>query len=65
MAVIRDEDLSWEDGPPGGSRFGSRYRRFGQAAGGVKLGCSLYEVQPGKMAFAEACALILRGQTLL
>ncbi len=34
-----------------GERFGSEGRRLGVAAGGDQLGCSLYEVPPGRRAF--------------
>jgi uncharacterized cupin superfamily protein len=45
------DELEWADGPAHGSRFGSKTKRLGAATGGKGLGCSLYEVQPGKRAF--------------
>lgn len=40
-------DLEWETNEPGG-RFAYRRKRLGITAGGDQLGCSLYEVPPGK-----------------
>ena len=34
-----------------GERFGHRRKRLASAAGGEKVGCSLYEVEPGRAAF--------------
>jgi uncharacterized cupin superfamily protein len=48
--VIHENDVAWTETTRG---RGFRYKRklFGEAAGGVKLGFSLYEVPPGASAF--------------
>lgn len=48
--VVAADDLPWVDFSRG---RGFRYRRriLGEAAGGAKLGCSLYELAPGASAF--------------
>ncbi len=50
MSVINEDDIPWQDSAQG-ERFAARRKRLGQAAGGEQLGCSLYEVAPGKSAF--------------
>ena len=55
-----------------GKQFGSRARRLAQAAGGGKLGCSLYELAPGKRSFPfhyhlanEEAIYVLDGEATL
>ena len=45
-SVVSDGDLEW-DKQSHGEKFGYRRKQLGSAAGGQKLGCSLYEVPPG------------------
>lgn len=48
--VIHVDDLEWSGG--GGSEpFAFRRKALASAAGGQRLGCSLYEVPPGKKAW--------------
>jgi uncharacterized cupin superfamily protein len=49
--VTNVDELEWEDGPVHGARFASKAKRLGARTGGRSLGCSLYEVAPGKRAF--------------
>ena len=48
--VVGDGDLQWDE-QSHGEKFGYRRKQLGSAAGGEKLGCSLYEVLPGRRAF--------------
>jgi uncharacterized cupin superfamily protein len=55
-----------------GDRFAVKSRRLGAAAGGQKLGCSLYEQPPGKRAFQyhfhtanEEAVYVLEGEGTL
>jgi uncharacterized cupin superfamily protein len=48
--VVGDGDLQWDE-QSHGEKFGHRRKQLGSAAGGEKLGCSLYEVPPGRRAF--------------
>lgn len=48
--VVNEADLEWSE-MGHGSKFGQRRKRMGVAVGGEKLGCSLYEVPPGRAAF--------------
>jgi uncharacterized cupin superfamily protein len=48
--VIGDGDLEWDE-QSRGEKFGCRRKQLGSAAGGEKLGCSLYEVPPGRRAW--------------
>ena len=48
--VVGDGDLQWDE-QSHGEKFGYRLKQLGSAAGGEKLGCSLYEVLPGRRAF--------------
>jgi uncharacterized cupin superfamily protein len=48
--VVGDGDLEWDE-QSHGAKFGYRRKQLGSAAGGEKLGCSLYEVPPGRRAF--------------
>ena len=52
--VINAADLPWQDRGHG-DRFAVKTKRLGAAAGGKKLGCSLYEQPPGKRAFPYHC----------
>ena len=45
-SVVSDGDLEWDE-QSHGEKFGYRRKQLGSAAGGQKLGCSLYEVPPG------------------
>ncbi|MBX2804325.1 MAG: cupin domain-containing protein [Myxococcales bacterium] len=49
--VVDSAAMNWADGPAHGERFASRSKRLGAAASGKRLGCSLWEVEPGKTAF--------------
>jgi uncharacterized cupin superfamily protein len=44
------DELPWVDRGNGG-RFGARSKMLAQAAGGQRLGCSFYELAPGKRSF--------------
>jgi uncharacterized cupin superfamily protein len=48
--VARSDELPWGEHAHG-ERFGHRRKQLGAAAGGERLGCSLYEVEPGKTAW--------------
>jgi uncharacterized cupin superfamily protein len=48
--VVSGDDLPWNE-LGHGDKFAARSKRLGSAAGGKKLGCSLYEVPPGKRPF--------------
>jgi uncharacterized cupin superfamily protein len=48
--VISEEDIAWSE-QEHGERFGHRCKRLASATGGRKVGCSLYEVEPGRAAF--------------
>jgi uncharacterized cupin superfamily protein len=69
--VVGDGDLEWED-QSHGERFGYRRKQLGLAAGGEKLGCSLYEVLLGRRAFPyhyhlanEEAIYVLEGSGIL
>jgi uncharacterized cupin superfamily protein len=47
---VGEGDLGWIERAHG-ERFGHRRKELGSAADGQKLGCSLYEVPPGRAAF--------------
>jgi uncharacterized cupin superfamily protein len=49
-SVVGDGDLEWSEHSHG-EKFGSRRKQLGSSAGGEKLGCSLYEVPPGRRAW--------------
>lgn len=49
MAVIHEDDVAWQDEEHGGHAF--RRRSLGRAAGARDLGCSLYELEPGRADF--------------
>lgn len=48
--IINESEVEWED-ESHGERFASRRKALGSTANGEKLGCSLYEVPPGKRPF--------------
>jgi uncharacterized cupin superfamily protein len=48
--VVGDQDVEWKE-ESHGEKFGYRRKSLGSAAGGEKLGCSLYEVPPGRRAW--------------
>lgn len=49
MALIRAEDLEWSAIDDG--NMSVRRKQLGDAAGGEKLGCSLYELPPGEQSW--------------
>jgi uncharacterized cupin superfamily protein len=48
--VVGYQDAEWNE-QSYGKKFGHRRKSLGSAAGGEKLGCSLYEVPPGRRAW--------------
>ena len=48
--VVGQGDLEWGE-QSHGQRFGYRRKQLGATAGGRRVGCSLYEVPPGRAAF--------------
>ena len=67
--VVNARELPWES-ESGGEGFGHRRKRLGAAAGREKLGCSLYEVPPGRRAFPyhlanEEAIYVLSGKGTL
>ncbi len=48
--VVGDGDLEWDE-QSHGEKFGFRRKQLSRAADGEKLGCSLYEVLPGRRAW--------------
>src|SRR5690606_36462789 len=48
--VVNVDSLQWSEGRRG-DRYEWRRIQLGAAAGGEKLGCSLYEIPPGRRAF--------------
>src|ERR687890_2821464 len=48
--VVNEQDLEWGE-QSHGEKFGYRRKQLSSAAGGEKLGCSLYEVPPGRRAW--------------
>jgi uncharacterized cupin superfamily protein len=48
--VVNADELDPQEGPTKGA-YRSTYRRLGQSAGAQQIGCSLYEVAPGSIAF--------------
>src|ERR671916_501246 len=45
--VVRADDLEWGE-QSHGDRFAHRRKQLGSAAGAERLGCSLYEIPPGR-----------------
>jgi uncharacterized cupin superfamily protein len=69
--VTNIDELDWT-AMEYGSQFASRSKRLGAAASGKRLGCTLYEVAPGKRAFPlhahlanEEAIYVLDGQGLM
>jgi uncharacterized cupin superfamily protein len=69
--VVNDAELTW-DSMGHGVGFHCRRKQLGRAAGGRKLGCSLYELRPGKSAWPahyhtanEEAIYILEGRGTL
>lgn len=50
MAVVREAEIPWAESRRG-ERYEARRKQLGAAAGGRMLGCSLYEIPPGKRSF--------------
>lgn len=48
--VVSENDLGWGE-QSHGERFGHRRKQLSSAANGEKLGCSIYEVPPGRRAW--------------
>ena len=48
--VVNEQDLEWGE-QSHEEKFGYRRKHLGSAPGGEKLGCSLYEVPPGRRAW--------------
>jgi uncharacterized cupin superfamily protein len=46
MSLVNEDDLEWSTVERGETAF--RRKQLGAAAGGDRLGCSLYEIPPGK-----------------
>jgi uncharacterized cupin superfamily protein len=70
-SVISDGDLEWNE-QSHGEKFGYRRKQLSSAAGGRKLGCSLYEVPPGRRAWPyhyhlanEEAIFVLEGSGML
>lgn len=69
--VIHTEELPWvEEGA--GELFAHRRRHLSRAAGGRSIGCSMYELEPGKTAFPfhyhlgnEEAVFVLEGEATL
>ena len=69
--VVNEQDLGWGE-QPHGERLGYRRKQLGSAVGGEKLGCSLYEVPPGRRAWRyhyhlanEEAIYVLKGSGTL
>lgn len=69
--VVQQDAVPWTESSHG-SRFASRRKQLGAAAGGRQIGCSLFEIPPGKRSFPfhyhlanEEALYILEGQGTL
>lgn len=69
--MVNVDSLQWSEGRRG-DRYEWRRIQLGAAAGGEKLGCSLYEIPPGRRAFPyhshlanEEAIYVLAGQGTL
>jgi uncharacterized cupin superfamily protein len=69
--LVNADDLPWVD-EARGERFGFRRRQLGAAAGGRMLGCSLYELPPGRCSWPyhyhlanEEAIYVLEGEGTL
>jgi uncharacterized cupin superfamily protein len=49
-SVVNVNDIEWGE-QSHGHRFGHRRKQLGSAAGAERLGCSLYEIPPGRRAW--------------
>jgi uncharacterized cupin superfamily protein len=70
-SVVSDGDLEWNE-QSHGAKFGYRRKQLSSAAGGEKLGSSLYEVPPGRRAWPyhyhlanEEAIYVLEGSGML
>lgn len=50
-SIANIDEVDPVPGPTHGTRYGCRDRMLARAVGGKQLGCSYYEVEPGKTAF--------------
>ena len=48
--VVSGKDLDWEESAHG-DKFASKRKQLGAPAGGKMLGCSLFRLEPGKVAY--------------
>ena len=69
--MVNESDIPW-DPESHGERFAHRRKQLGQAAGGREIGCSLYEIPPGKRPFPyhfhtanEEAMYVLAGSAML
>lgn len=69
--VIHGEDLPWSEHETG-ELFAHRRRQLSRAAGGRRLGCSMFELDPNKTAFPfhyhlgnEEAVYVLQGEATL
>ena len=69
--LVNENDLDWGE-QSHGEKFGYRRKQLSSAAGGEKLGCSLYEVPPGRRAWPyhyhlanEEAIYVLEGSGIL
>ena len=69
--VVSTGGLKWTEQSPG-EKFGFKRKSLGAATGGERLGCSLYEVPPGKRAWPrhyhlanEEAIFVLEGRGML
>ncbi len=69
--VVGDRDVEWSEHYHG-EKFGYRRKSLGSAAGSERLGCSLYEVPPGRRAWPyhyhlanEEAIYVLEGSGML
>jgi uncharacterized cupin superfamily protein len=70
--VSNVDEIAWEEGLSHGSRFASRRKALAAQTGGRSIGCTLYEVAPGKRAFPmhahlanEEAIFILEGEATM
>ena len=52
IKVVSSSELMWVEQKTG-ELFGNKRKSFTKAAGGEKLGCSIYEIEPGRSAFPK------------
>ena len=70
MPKVNESDIEWSESDHGDAQF--RRKQLGEAAGGEQLGCSLYELPPGKQSWPyhyhtanEEAIYVLTGEGLL